>query len=122
MAGRGDRDLEHVRALYRGAGLFVYPTLYEGFGLPVIEAMASGTPVITSNNSALREISEGYAHLVSPLEVDEIEAAIVHCLNDQEHAQSLATLGRRRAADFRRSDAARQTLELYGSMLTGARA
>ncbi|MEM9405992.1 MAG: glycosyltransferase family 1 protein [Acidobacteriota bacterium] len=108
---------KQLRTLYRGAGLFVYPTLYEGFGLPVIEAMASGTPVITSNNSALREIAEGYAHLVSPLEVDEIEAAIVHCLNDREHARSLATLGRRRAADFRWAETARQTLDLYRSVL-----
>lgn len=111
-----------LRTLYRGAGLFVYPTLYEGFGLPVIEAMASGTPVVTSNNSALREIAEGYAHLVSPLEVDDIEAAIVHCLNDSDHAASLATLGRRRAADFQWSETARQTLDVYREVLDGGAA
>jgi len=117
LMGHVDADL--LLALYRGAGLFVYPTLYEGFGLPVVEAMASGVPVITSNNSALREVAEGYAHLVSPLDTDEIARAIAHCLNDAEHRESLIKLGKRRARDFQWSRAAQRTLEVYNEVLAG---
>ncbi len=113
-------DQESLRALYGAASLFVYPTLYEGFGLPVVEAMASGTAVVTSNSSALREIASGYAHLVSPLDTDEIAKAITHCLNDAEHRISLETLGRRRASDFEWHVAARRTLEVYRDVLSEA--
>lgn len=119
------RLLGHVEeaalpALYQGATLFLYPTLYEGFGLPVVEAMASGVPVITSHNSALREVAEGYAELVNPLAVDEIVEAIHRCMTDDEHRASLAELGRRRAKDFRWLRTAEQTLEVYLSALEGA--
>ena len=108
---------EVLPPLYQGATLLLYPTLYEGFGLPVIEAMASGVPVITSNTSALKEIAEGYAHLVNPLEVEEIAQAIAHCLRDPEHRLGLAKLGRRRADDFRWDRTAEMTLEIYRSVL-----
>jgi glycosyltransferase involved in cell wall biosynthesis len=119
------RLLGHVEesvlpALYQGASLFLYPTLYEGFGLPVVEAMASGVPVITSHNSALREVAEGYAELVNPLDMDEIAEAIHHCMTDGGHRASLAELGRRRAKDFRWQRTAEQTLEVYLSALEGA--
>jgi glycosyltransferase involved in cell wall biosynthesis len=104
---------EALPALYQGASLFLYPTLYEGFGLPVAEAMASGVAVITSNTAALKEIAEGYAHLVDPLDVEGMAAAIAHCMSDPEHRNSLAKLGLRRAEDFRWSQTARKTLEIY---------
>jgi len=104
---------EALPAIYQGASLFLYPTLYEGFGLPVIEAMASGVPVITSNTSALKEIAEGYAHLVDPLDVAAIADAIVQMMGDVDHRQSLAKLGRRRAEDFRWRRTAERTLEVY---------
>jgi glycosyltransferase involved in cell wall biosynthesis len=100
-------------AIYQGAELFLYPTLYEGFGLPVIEAMASGIAVITSNTSALKEIAEGYAHLVDPLDVDGMAKAIARCMADPEHRSALAKLGTRRADDFRWERTARRTLEVY---------
>jgi glycosyltransferase involved in cell wall biosynthesis len=100
-------------AIYQGAELFLYPTLYEGFGLPVIEAMASGIAVITSNTSALKEIAEGYAHLVDPLDVDGMAKAIARCMADPEHRSALAKLGTRRAEDFRWERTARRTLEVY---------
>ncbi|HSF42390.1 MAG TPA: glycosyltransferase family 1 protein [Thermoanaerobaculia bacterium] len=124
--GVGDRVrlLGHVAqealpAIYQGATLFLYPTLYEGFGLPVIEAMASGVAVITSNTSALKEIAEGYAHLVDPLDIDGMAKAIARCMGDPEHRASLAKLGLRRSEDFRWDRAARKTLEIYLDVIEG---
>jgi alpha-1,3-rhamnosyl/mannosyltransferase len=108
---------EALPALYQGATLFLYPTLYEDSGMPVVEAMASGVAVITSNNSALKEIAEGYAHLIDPLDVEGIARAIAHCMADAEHRNSLAKLGLRRAEDFRWSQTARKTLEIYLSAI-----
>ncbi|MCB1035015.1 MAG: glycosyltransferase family 4 protein, partial [Acidobacteria bacterium] len=104
---------EALPAVYQGASLFLYPTLYEGFGLPVIEAMASGVAVITSDNSALKEVAEGYAHLVNPLDVEGMAKAIAHCVTDEEHRSALARLGLRRAADFDWRRTAEKTLETY---------
>ena len=113
----GHVDGEALPALYQGATLFLFPTLYEGFGLPVVEAMASGLPVVTSNTSALKEIAEGYAHLVNPLDVEEIAKAIAQCMADQDHRDALIKLGLRRADDFRWARTAEQTLEVYNSAL-----
>ncbi|HXU45936.1 MAG TPA: glycosyltransferase family 1 protein [Thermoanaerobaculia bacterium] len=118
--GVGDRVklLGHVEqddlpALYQGAALFLYPTLYEGFGLPVVEAMASGVPVITSNTSALKEIAEGYGHLVDPLDLDAMALAITRCMTDAEYRTQLIEGGRLRARAFRWEEAARSTREIY---------
>jgi glycosyltransferase involved in cell wall biosynthesis len=108
-------------AIYQGAELFVYPTLYEGFGLPVVEAMAAGTPVITSNKSALREIAEGYADLVDPVDVERMAATIAHCMSDHEHRAALAGLGSRRAADFHWRRTAEHTLSVYQRALGSAK-
>jgi glycosyltransferase involved in cell wall biosynthesis len=108
---------EALPAIYQGAMLFLYPTLYEGFGLPVVEAMASGTPVITSNTSALKEIGEGYAHLVDPLDVDALARAIAHLVSDEEHRDSLREMGLRRAQEFSWERTARRTLQVYREVL-----
>ncbi len=113
----GHVDDEALPALYQSATLFIYPTLYEGFGLPVVEAMASRVPVITSNTSALKEVAEGYGHLVNPLDVEEIAKAIVQCMTDPDHRRSLARRGAKRAEEFRWSRTAEQTLEVYRSAL-----
>jgi len=110
---------EALPAIYQGASLFLYPTLYEGFGLPVVEAMASSVPVITSNTSALKEIAAGYAHLVNPLDVEGMAQAIVQCVTDSEHRESLCKLGRRRSQDFRWTLAAEKTLAIYREVLEG---
>lgn len=112
---------EALPAIYQGATLFLYPTLYEGFGLPVVEAMASGVAVITSNTSALKEVAEGYAHLVDPLDVEGMAKAISHCMSDPDHRNSLAKLGLRRSEDFRWSQAARKTLDIYLSAIQSRR-
>jgi glycosyltransferase involved in cell wall biosynthesis len=108
---------EALPAIYQGATLFLYPTLYEGFGLPVIEAMASGVAVVTSNTSALKEIAQGFAHLVDPLDIPGMAKAIAQCMSDTEHRAALARLGQRRARDFRWDQTARRTLDVYLSVL-----
>ena len=112
---------EALPALYQGAKLFVFPTLYEGFGLPVIEAMASGVAVITSNTSSLKEIAEGYGHLVNPLDVDEIGRAIAQCMADDDHREALVKLGLKRSEEFRWLRTAEQTLGVYLSALNAPR-
>ena len=72
--GPGIVPEEDLPGLFAGADAFLYPTLYEGFGLPVVEAMACGVPVLTSSTSALQEIAGGYAYLVDPMDVDAIAA------------------------------------------------
>ncbi len=108
---------EALPAVYQGAAAFLYPTLYEGFGLPVVEAMASRVPVITSNTSALKEIAAGYADLVNPLDVDAMAQAIVRTVSDNDHRKSLRKLGQRRAEDFHWRQAAGKTLEVYRQAL-----
>ncbi len=116
----GHLPQEALPAVYQGASLFLYPTLYEGFGLPVIEAMASGVPVITSNGSALREIAEGFAHLVDPLDVEELALAIARCMTEAELRSTLIQLGLRRAGDFRWERAAEKTRDIYLSAIRSA--
>lgn len=115
----GHVEQEALPAIYQGATLFLYPTLYEGFGLPVLEAMASGVAVITSNTSALKEIGEGYAHLVDPLDLEGMARAIAHCMSDAEHRASLSRLGLKRAEKFRWDEAARRTLDIYTATIEG---
>jgi glycosyltransferase involved in cell wall biosynthesis len=103
--------------LYAGADAFLYPTLYEGFGLPVVEAMASGVPVLTSSTSALQEIAGGYALLVDPMDVDAIAKGIVQLATDPARRAELVELGKRRARDFSWERAARRTLQVYAEAL-----
>ena len=113
----GHVDDEALPSLYRGAKLFLYPTLYEGFGLPVLEAMASGTPVLTSNNSALKEIAGGYARLVEPVDVDDIARAMLELMGDEQELDRLSQLGLERAEDLRWETTAQRTLDTYRSVL-----
>jgi len=112
---------EDLPGLFAGAEAFLYPTLYEGFGLPVAEAMACGVPVLTSSTSALQEIAGGYAYLVDPMDVDAIARGIVDLATDPGRRAEFAELGRRRAADFSWDHAAEQTLKVYADALGAAR-
>ena len=87
--------------------------------LPVVEAMASGVPVITSNTSALEEIANGYAELVNPLDVEKMAQSIVRCLRDREYREDLAQRGRARSEEFVWRHAAEQTLAIYRRVLEG---
>src|SRR4029450_11417888 len=87
-------------ALYQAADVFTLPSLHEGFGLPVLEAMACGTPVVTSNVSALPGVAGDAAGPVDPYDVDAIAGALVRVLADAEHAAELRRRGPVRAASF----------------------
>jgi glycosyltransferase involved in cell wall biosynthesis len=108
---------EDLPGLFAGAEAFLYPTLYEGFGLPVVEAMACGVPVLTSSTSALQEIAGGYAYLVDPMNVDAIARGIVDLATDPRRRAEFAELGKRRARDFSWDHAAEQTLKAYAEAL-----
>ena len=112
---------EDLPGLISGADALLYPTLYEGFGLPVVEAMASGIPVLTSSTSALQEIAGGYSYLVDPLDVDAIARGIVALTTDAKVREDFIELGRKRALDFSWDKAAERTLEVYGEALSGTR-
>jgi alpha-1,3-rhamnosyl/mannosyltransferase len=114
-------DEEDLPALYAGADAFLYPTLYEGFGLPVVEAMACGTPVLTSSNSALQEIAGGHALLVDPMDLDANAAGIVLLATNAKARAEYSELGRKRAQDFSWDRTARRTLEVYAGALAGKR-
>ena len=110
-------DDEDMPGLFAGADAFLYPTLYEGFGLPVVEAMACGVPVLTSSTSALQEVAGGHALLVDPMDVEAIAAGVVTLATDAAKRAELAKLGRARAADFSWDKAAEATLGVYAAVL-----
>jgi glycosyltransferase involved in cell wall biosynthesis len=87
-------------SLYRGALALVFPSLYEGFGLPVLEAMSCGTPVITSNSSSLPEVAGGAGLLVNPESVEELASVIDHLLSDEALQEELRTKGLLRAKEY----------------------
>ncbi|MFL9922502.1 glycosyltransferase family 1 protein [Paraburkholderia fungorum] len=106
----GFLDDAALNRMMRGAMALAYPSLYEGFGLPVIEAMAQGIPVITSGIGATREISEDAALLVDPVDVDDIRGALLRILDDEGLRRQLSERGRLQAAKFSWDETARQTL------------
>jgi len=103
---------EHLPALYRGADALLFPSWLEGFGLPIIEAMACGTPVVTSGRSAMPEVAGPAAVYVDPGSPHGIASAVSAMLKDQEHRKRLAELGRRRAALFSWDRAAAATAQV----------
>lgn len=104
---------EDLPLLYNAAQMFAYPSLYEGFGLPVVEAMACGTPVITSNISCMPEIAGDAALLVNPYHEAEIAAALVRLASDETYRVGLTALGLARARAFAWERTAQQTIEVY---------
>lgn len=100
-------------ALYGGADLFVFPSLYEGFGLPVLEAMACGTPVVCSNRGALPELVAGAALVVNPYRPRDLTEAMALVLDTPELREQLRRAGRERASQFTWEHTAADTLSLY---------
>jgi glycosyltransferase involved in cell wall biosynthesis len=107
----------HLPALYSGASVFVFPSLYEGFGLPVLEAMACGTPVITSNCSSLPEVTGEAAILVNPMDANAVSSAMQHVLEDPEFATNTSHKGITQAARFSWDQTARKTIVVYERLL-----
>ena len=113
----GFQPLETLAAFYRLARAFVFPSLYEGFGLPPLEAMACGTPVVTSNVSSLPEIAGGAALLVDPHDPDAIARGIVQAVSDEPLRRSLIERGHARAHEFSWARSVAQIHRIYQEVL-----
>jgi len=109
---------QELLALYASCAVFVYPSLYEGFGLPILEAMAAGAPVITANTSAMPEVAGDAALLIDPMSADAIAAAMQRLLEDRELAAALSAHGRERARGFTWARTAQETLKVYRRVLS----
>ncbi|MCM8764174.1 MAG: glycosyltransferase family 4 protein, partial [Candidatus Omnitrophica bacterium] len=109
----GYLDAEQLACLYNGAEAFVFPSLYEGFGLPVLEAMACGCPVITSNVSALPEVAGNAAILVNPYSIEQLVEAMEKVLQNFYTRERMRMEGLKRAKDFSWEKSARQMIEVY---------
>lgn len=110
-------DAGDIPALLSLAEIFVYPSLYEGFGLPVLEAMACGTPVITSSTSSLPEVAGDAALLVDPESVPAISKAVVRLAGDENLRENLRERGLERSRRFSWTRAAGETLDVYRQMI-----
>jgi glycosyltransferase involved in cell wall biosynthesis len=108
----------HLAALYRQASAYVLPSLYEGFGLGVLEAMASGCPVVVSNRSSLPEIAGNAGVLVDPLDIDSIRCGILTAM-DPQIRQRLIVSGIERAASFTWQRTAEMTIDTINCASTG---
>lgn len=104
---------EYLTLLYNAADLFVYPSLYEGFGLPPLEAMACGTPVITSNTSSLPEVVGDAGVMIDPYDVDGLAKAMFEVLTNEGLREDMRKKGLKRAKLFSWEKTAKETLKIY---------
>ena len=107
-----------LRHVYAGAGVFAFPSLYEGFGIPVAEAFAAGVPVVASNTSSLPEVAQGAALEVDPLDVGAIGAAMLEMVRDEALRARCIAAGRVRASELTWRESARRTAAVYHSLLS----
>ncbi len=106
-------DSNDLPLLYSCSSLFLFPSLSEGFGMPVLEAMACGVPVITSNTSSIPEIAGNAAKLINPYNIESIAGAITDFVNNPQLTSDLSMLGLQQAEKFRWSKVAEKTMEIY---------
>src|SRR5206468_1710407 len=111
---------ETLAVMYRLSGVFVFPSLYEGFGLPPLEAMASGTPVVTSNVSSLPEVAGDAAVLVDPYDPQAIADGIYRVLTDADLRKDLRRKGVARAGQFSWEQSVRRVRRIYNEVSNGA--
>lgn len=104
-------------ALYAGARLFLFPSLYEGFGFPPLEAMACGVPTIVSDRACLPEVTGGAAKLIDPLDTEALTAVIEAGLTDDSWRDQARTAGLARAAHFTWSDCVQRTAAIYRTLM-----
>jgi glycosyltransferase involved in cell wall biosynthesis len=112
---------EEIISLYRSAAVFVYPSLYEGFGLPVLEAMAQGCPVVVSNVASLPEVVGDAAVLIDPLNTQELAQAIINVLTDDELKKEMSAKGINQAKLFSWDITAKKYVEVFDRVLTDKR-
>ena len=112
---------DELRALYSSCRIFVYPSLYEGFGLPPLEAMACGAPVIAGRVAALQEVLGSAARLFDPLNVEALAGSIVELMENDEERRRMASNGPKHAAKFSWAETARRTLNVYRDVVSEAR-
>lgn len=114
-----DVGFEDLPAIYQKASVFLYPSFYEGFGIPILESLFSKTPVITSNVSSLPEAAGPGAYLVDPHRPEEIAAGIEKILSDEAYRNELVEKGYAYAQQFRGEPLSRKMMELYKSVVGG---
>jgi glycosyltransferase involved in cell wall biosynthesis len=108
---------DKLAKLYRKAKLFIYPSLYEGFGLPILEAMMSGTPVLTSKNSSLEEVGGDGVTYIDPLDVNSISKGIEMIIFDHDYAEEFIEKGLTRSKLFSWDKTTKKTIKLFNSIL-----
>lgn len=113
----GFLDEEFLPIIYNGAEAFVYPSLYEGFGLPPLEAMSCKTPVITSNLTSIPEVTGDSAILIDPFNSDELGNELFNLLNNDKFREDLAIKGYKKSLEFSWQNTAKKTLDAYNSLL-----
>ena len=111
---------DELMQLYSNASVLLHPSLCEGFGIPVAEAMACGCPVITSNLSAMPEVAGGAARLVDPRNITDIACALSDVCGDAETSETMRKAGLARARDLRWEDFAKANVEIYRAILSAA--
>jgi glycosyltransferase involved in cell wall biosynthesis len=114
----GFADDEDLPALYKNATCLAFPSLYEGFGLPVLEAMAAGVPVLTSNVSSLPEVAGDAAITVDPYDLDAITDGLQRLIQDTDLRDRLIQKGLARAREFTWEKSARQLIGIYQDLLS----
>jgi glycosyltransferase involved in cell wall biosynthesis len=119
---RGYVDHDEMPLIYNAADLFIYPSSYEGFGMPVLEAMACGTPLITLNNTAFPEFAGGIAHLLPNAEVATLKEGMAAVLGDAAWQQTMAAEGPKRAAAYDWQLVTRRYLDLMLPLIKSRKA
>jgi len=108
---------DHLPFIYQSAAIFIYPSHFEGFGIPVLEALYSGIPVITSNTSSLPEVAGEGAILVNPNDVLEIQAGIIRFMNDHEYKEKAINKGYEHSKKFEAQELTHQLVNIYQGLL-----